>query len=495
MDPEVSMSSTLLNAGDRISEYVLEEKIGQGGFGEVWRARHNVWKDQQVAVKIPLNGDLVRRLKKEGMIQHDLVGEGIVKTLGLDPDHEPPYLILEYIDGGSLRKVLEEEGRLSIQRALEIARTTLQVLKRAHEKGVTHGDIKPENILLEKSGRILLADFGLSQLMQEAATGEALAQSLFSREGEGISGTIAYMSPEQKDPRRKVDHRTDLYSLGLVLFEMLTGSLPEGGEVPSDLNPGVPVDVDRVFRRCYARLARRFATADEALREVEGVLQAGPLPGRRTKEPAPVTSESLLTEKEAASFLRLDIEDFRRRVQSGEIPLTRTDQGEGFRLLALALIRRRVRDEAVRTVKKGGPHHAIYAGFWIRYLAFMIDLVIFSIPAVFLAGVPATGLLLPFWLSVYGVLGHGVWGKTLGKWWLGLRVVRRPGEQMNLGIAAVRAVGKAFSWASLLMGFLVAGFHAQKRSLHDLIAETWVIHDRPQGTPPFQLPRRHRMGR
>ncbi|MCZ6602784.1 MAG: protein kinase [Planctomycetota bacterium] len=474
------MGTTLLKPGDRISEYLLEEKIGQGGFGEVWRARHHLWADQQVAVKIPLHADWVRKLKKEGMILHDLGGEGVVKTLGLDPDNDPPYLILEYIDGGSLRDQIDKEGRFPISRALEIAAATMRILVRAHAKGITHGDIKPENILMESTGRVLLADFGLSQMMQEAAQDGELAASLITQQGEAIQGTIAYMSPEQKDPRRTVDHRTDIYSLGLVYFEMLTGSLPEGGEVPSDLNPGLPVELDRFFRRCYARLEKRFASAADALKELERlgktVATADPLPS-----PAPQALQGLLTEKEAASFLRIDIVQFRRRTADGWLFPIRLQTGEeGFRLADLAPIRRQLRDELLRPVGQRGPHQAHYAGYLVRSTAFVIDtfaVILFSLPVEMLG--PIT--FLPFLAMVmfaHGVVGHGAWGKTLGKALLGLRVVRRPGREMSVGTAVVRSFGKIFSFLPLFMGFLMAGLHPQKRALHDLIAETWVIHDK-----------------
>ncbi|MCZ6691517.1 MAG: protein kinase [Planctomycetota bacterium] len=476
------MGTALLKPGDRISEYLLEEKIGQGGFGEVWRARHHLWADQQVAVKIPLHADWVRKLKKEGMIQHDLGGDGVVKTLGLDPDNDPPYLILEYIDGGSLRDQIDKEGRFPVARALEIAADTMRILVGAHAKGITHGDIKPENILMESTGKVLLADFGLSQMMQEAAQDGDLAASLFTQQGEGIQGTIAYMSPEQKDPRRPVDHRTDIYSLGLVFFEMLTGSLPEGGEVPSDLHPGLPVEVDRFFRRCYARLEKRFASAADALEELERL-------GRTTATvkppplPAPPEHQGLLTEKEAASFLRIDIVQFRRQTAGGWLSPIRLQTGEeGFRLADLAPIRRKIRDELLKPVGQRGPHQAHYAGYLVRSTAFVIDsLAVIVVPiswplelsGLFVA-IPGLALI----MLAHGVVGHGVWGKTLGKAILGLRVVRRPGQEMGAGTAVVRSFGKIFSFLPFFMGFFMAGLHPQKRALHDLIAETWVIHDK-----------------
>jgi serine/threonine protein kinase len=470
------MVTATLKPGDRITEYVLEEKVGQGGFGEVWRARHNIWEDQQVAIKIPLHDGWVRRLQKEGVIQHGLEGDGIVRTLGLDPDHEPPYLILQWLGGGSLRDHLDREGRLPVDRSLEIAAETLKILQTAHDKGVTHRDIKPENILLDEEGKVFLTDFGLSRIVDDQASALIVSGGLLTKEGESLSGTIAYMSPEQKDPRRKVDHRTDLFSLGLVIFEMLTGSLPEGGEVPSDLNPEVTSEVDRIFRRCYARMEKRYTSAAEALKDIEGVRKMLPRgrPDIPPPRPAGPGEANLLSEKEAASFLRISLPEFRRRVADQQIPVVFVGDRAEFRLLDLAKVRRRIQSESLKQVPPiRAPYPTQYAGFFIRFCAFMVDCVILSVASTVIAPL---GIMSPVVFAAYEVICHGTWGKTIGKSVLGIKVVPASGQQMNLGIAFVRMLGKCFSFATGLVGFIVAGFHPQKRSLHDLMADTWVVH-------------------
>ena len=470
-----------LKAGDRISEYILEEKVGQGGFGEVWRARHNVWGDRQVAIKIPLHDGFIRRLQKEGKIQHDLQGDGVVKTIGLDPDNDPPYLILEWVDGGSLRDLLDAEGRLPLGRALDITLSVLRILEGAHARGIAHRDIKPENILIEKSGKVLLADFGLSRVIEEAASEVLISGGLLTKEGEGVAGTIAYMSPEQKDPRRDVDHRTDIYSLGLVLFELLTGSLPEGGEVPSDLDPEIPREVDDVFKRCYARLEKRYASAAEGLAELgrvrmlvadrERAREGGP-PGKPGEVPS-AAEFALLNEKEGASFLRIDLGEFRRRVEAHDIPVTHSAGRQGFRLVDLARVRRKIQDEILRQDQTFRPPYPVqFAGFWVRTAAFSIDMFCLGLL------VPITSFVWPLPLAIYGVLMHGVWGKTIGKAILGIKIVPAAGGPMNPGIAFVRMLGKVFCLGTFTIGFIFAAFHPQKRALHDLIADTWVIHDR-----------------
>src|SRR4051812_29178346 len=130
-------------AGNRIGEYVLEEAIGRGAFGEVWRARHHVWADHLVAVKIPTDPQYVRALQREGRFIHGLVHPNIVRALGFDPFAPTPYLTMEYVAGKSLRDLIKDK-KLSAADSVDIIRQVLQGLAYAHDRGVAHGDIKPE---------------------------------------------------------------------------------------------------------------------------------------------------------------------------------------------------------------------------------------------------------------------------------------------------------------------------------------------------------------
>ncbi|MBN1417871.1 MAG: protein kinase [Planctomycetes bacterium] len=262
-----------------MSEYVLDACVGRGGFGEVWKAHHHVWKDMVVAIKIPRDPEFVRQLRTEAEIQHRLDHPRIVRTLGLDPSSDPPYFATEFIPGGSLRDLLVREGRLPSARALAIIEDVLDALSFAHARGVIHRDIKPENILIDADGRGRLSDFWLGRVVEMATTTLALSGSLKTPTGERLAGSLLYMAPEQKSPGAKVDRRADLYAVGIVLFEALTGETPQGGEAPGDLVAGVPPDVDRLFRRLYARLENRFGEAGEALamlRRIRGVRREGP---------------------------------------------------------------------------------------------------------------------------------------------------------------------------------------------------------------------------
>jgi serine/threonine-protein kinase len=260
--------------GDRVNNYLLEAKIGAGTFGEVWRARHHVFGDV-VAVKIPTEASYVRNLQREGVVVHGLRHPNIVRVLDLDPYSDPPYLIMEYVDGPSLRTAIDHcKGLMPIQCATAIMRGILNALTAAHAQGIIHRDIKPPNVLLQhpldqlvhiRENAVKVTDFGLGQVGGQTAQSMMQSGSLGTDTGRSLSGTLAYMSPEQKEGR-PVDARSDLYSCGIVLFEMLTGERPQGNDMPSTLRPhAVMLPLDHVFSRAYARYERRFASAEEML--------------------------------------------------------------------------------------------------------------------------------------------------------------------------------------------------------------------------------------
>lgn len=275
-----------LREGDRINNYLLEAPVGVGSFGEVWRARHHVFGDV-VAIKVPTDTEYVRNLQREGVAVHGLKHPNIVRVMDLDPYADPPYLIMEYVEGPSLREAIDRtKPRFPLKAAMAILRGTVRALEAAHESGLIHHDIKPANILLNhpidrlesiSERAVKVTDFGLGRV--GGATAEAILQSgsVVTQEGRNIAGTIAYMSPEQKEGR-DVDARSDLYSCGIVLFEMLTGERPQGGDLPSSIRRDVPALLDNVFRQCYTRLERRFRTAGEVLAALSSC-DTGPMTG------------------------------------------------------------------------------------------------------------------------------------------------------------------------------------------------------------------------
>jgi serine/threonine protein kinase len=278
--------------GDKVGEYVLEEKLGGGGFGEVWKASHPLLQDEIVAVKIPTDPAFIENLKREGVMQADLRNEHIVEVRGLDPNADPPYLTMEYVAGKSLRQLLEERRRLPLRDAVDIVLQALAGLEAAHQRGVIHHDIKPENILLTEEGVVKLADFGLGRALETTASMILQSGSLVTGAGSPVTGTLRYMAPEQREGQRG-DRRSDLYALGVVFFEILTGEFPQGAEVPSEVHPDLPTWVDRVFQRCYTRLERRYNSAGEMAGEIRSHNRSGIVfLGKVTVRPGDGASES-----------------------------------------------------------------------------------------------------------------------------------------------------------------------------------------------------------
>src|SRR5690242_20270986 len=190
----------------RISEYVLVEKIGGGTFGEVWKAHHHVWIDQLVAIKIPTDGQYVRNLQREGAAIHGLVHPNIVRAMGFDPYADPAYLTMEYVPGTSLRPLIASK-KLSVDQSIAVMRSVLAGLDYAHEHNIVHRDVKPENILINEAagtagygaeGMVKVTDFGLGRAATATAVGSiAYSASMNDPAGKEIAGTLDYMSPEQ----------------------------------------------------------------------------------------------------------------------------------------------------------------------------------------------------------------------------------------------------------------------------------------------------------
>lgn len=189
----------------------------------------------------------------------------IVRCVGADPQAATPYIILEFVDGSSLRELIKNRGKVPDAEARPILLQVLSALKYAHEHGVIHLDLKPENVLVTKSGIIKISDFGL---LKPTVQLKDYLQISYEFSGEmKIAGTIAYMSPEQAEGT-DVDTSSDIYSFGVLMFEILTGSLPKGAEYPTLLVPELPRIYDRVFLQCYCRRNFRKGTADSLIREL-----------------------------------------------------------------------------------------------------------------------------------------------------------------------------------------------------------------------------------
>ncbi len=258
------MAYRKVDKGDRVSEYILLQRLGEGGFGEVWKAEHVQIPEKYVAIKIPTNPESMDLLKKEAVFQDQLDHPRIVKTIGLNTQHDPPYFIMEYVEGKNLRQLMLEDGILPPPYAIDIAVQVLEALAYAHSQNIVHKDIKPENILVEKKkinvsdkGKALLhyvkiTDLGLGFLPGRPETELMVSDNARTTGVRLMSGTLFYMCPEQMVPDRSVDGRADIYSLGVVLYEMITGELPLGMDLPSELNPVLTPELDIICKKALS---------------------------------------------------------------------------------------------------------------------------------------------------------------------------------------------------------------------------------------------------
>ena len=249
----------------RLPELERFELIGQGGMGAVYRARHRKL-DRDVAVKVldsslSYNAAFAERFAREARTMAHLDHSNIVRVYDFDHRDDVYYLVMEYVDGVNLRQTIEADG-LEPAQALALVPQICEALQYAHDQGVVHRDIKPENILLDKNGKVKIADFGLAKLV-----GGGGARRLTRTEQ--IMGTPNYMAPEQIENTGEVDHRADIYSLGVVFYELLTGGLPVGRFPPPSDTPHVDARLDDVVLRTLEKEPDlRYQQASELRSEV-----------------------------------------------------------------------------------------------------------------------------------------------------------------------------------------------------------------------------------
>lgn len=261
------------------------ELIGRGGMGFVFKARQP-HLDRFVALKLlpdklAKDAQFAERFNREGRVLAKLNHPNIVSVYDFGQTGGFYYLLMEYIDGVNLRQAMKA-GRFSPAEALSIVPKVCEALQYAHEQGILHRDIKPENILLDAKGRVKIADFGIAKLVGEDQPGVTLTNT-----GAAL-GTPHYMAPEQLEKPSTVDHRADIYSLGVVFYEMLTGELPIGRfAAPSSKTPvGASVD-EVVFRTLEKDRERRFQSAGEMKTQVEHLGDAQPAAASEHSQPSP----------------------------------------------------------------------------------------------------------------------------------------------------------------------------------------------------------------
>ena len=264
------------------------ERLGAGGMGVVFKARQRAL-DRWVALKIlprHLAGDpaFVERFQREARLLARLSHPGIVAVHDFGQAGPLCYLLLEYVDGVTLRQALRTE-RMTPAQALALVPPICEALQFAHDHGVLHRDIKPENILLDTAGRVKIADFGIAKLV-----GDPLGDITLTENGARL-GTPHYMAPEQIEDPSRVDHRADVYSLGVVFYELLTGELPLGRFAAPSAKSALDARIDDIVLRALAKERElRQQSVGEVKTQVEDVTRGPVAAGAPPSPPAPALS-------------------------------------------------------------------------------------------------------------------------------------------------------------------------------------------------------------
>jgi serine/threonine-protein kinase len=275
---EQGHGNTLLGATrPELPGFELQELLGRGGMGEVWRARQQSL-GRMVAVKLlpprlAKDPEFVTRFEKEATALAALNHPNIIQIIDRGVAGEHYYFAMEFVEGRSLREAMGPGG-LTPAQALRTMLQVARAIECAHQKGIVHRDLKPENILLDERGHVKVADFGLAGIrgpdskLQLTATAVAM-------------GTLNYMAPEQRRDAKNVDGRADLFSLGVVLYEVLTGELPLGRfRMPSQRVAGVDPRVDAVVARLLENEPEaRYASASEVCAALETMVAHSSAPG------------------------------------------------------------------------------------------------------------------------------------------------------------------------------------------------------------------------
>ena len=250
----------------------VSELIGHGGMGAVYRGRQ-ISLDRDVAIKIlpreiQSSGQLEERFQREAQTLAKLHHPNIVAIFDFGRVEDLYYFVMEYVDGVTLRETIASNS-VSPDEALQMIPAICDALQFAHGCGVVHRDIKPENILVDRAGQLKIADFGLAKIMDHDP--EAAAQGDFTRT-EQVMGTAKYMAPEQMMTSKAVDHRADIYSVGVVFYELLTGEPPMGWFQPPSKKVAVDVRLDEVvLRTLESEPERRYQQASEIKSAIENL--------------------------------------------------------------------------------------------------------------------------------------------------------------------------------------------------------------------------------
>ncbi len=250
---------------DKIGKYLIIDKIAKGGMSNVYKVQHPTLESFMILKQLNLKGveGVVERFKREARIMFNFRSENIVQVYDHFKEGSSYYIVMEYIDGLGLDKVIQTKRHITNEAAVLILMEICKGLKYAHDKGVIHRDIKPANILISKDGEIKLTDFGIAKSEEDDTDGLTLKGTTL--------GTPSYMAPEQISDSKDVDKRADIFSLGVLFYQMLTGKLPFASDMaaktialiekgkytkPRRINPHIPPKIQSIVRKMIRKKAK-----------------------------------------------------------------------------------------------------------------------------------------------------------------------------------------------------------------------------------------------
>jgi len=281
-----------LSSGTKLGPYEIQSLVGAGGMGEVYRAR-DARLDRTVAIKVlpasfSADVDRLQRFAQESRAAAALNHPNILSIFDIGDEHGSPYVVSELLEGETLRERLRS-GALSVRKAIDCGLQVARGLAAAHEKGIVHRDLKPENLFITNDGRVKILDFGLAKLTRPEATSGADAPTVHAVTEPGlIMGTAGYMSPEQVRGQT-ADQRSDIFSFGAILYEMISGKRAFHGETSADTMSAilkeetpelsetarnVPAGLERIVRHCLEKNpSQRFHSAGDLAFDLESLTE------------------------------------------------------------------------------------------------------------------------------------------------------------------------------------------------------------------------------
>jgi len=367
-------------AGTRLGVYEIRSPIGAGGMGEVYLAR-DTRLDRQVALKLLLpeftdNADLLGRFKREARAVSALNHPNILTIYEIGLDDETHFIATEFIDGVTLRQRAKSTG-MTVSEILDVAIQVSSALAAAHGAGIVHRDIKPDNIMIRRDGYVKVLDFGIAKLTGHSSPAtdndpEAATQKLFETERGQIIGTVNYMSPEQARGLA-VDPRTDIWSLGVVLYEMAAGGLPFRGTTMMDIivailekspiplasySREIPADLQRIVEKALNKVKEeRYQTINEMAAELKNLkqeLEFAARLGANTQQPLSSAVQPQAISSETDSTLLVNASPFETKVSRPGNLTTQLTPLIG-REAEIAAIKKLLQQQTIRLLTLTGP--------------------------------------------------------------------------------------------------------------------------------------------